>query len=116
VSATVPRSVLGLLRRIVLLPQHVAQPTHGVQQLGVKIAIDLASDVVHVDIDDLERSREVARPDVLVDDLSAQNAPLVAEEKLEKLILTGSQRETMLRTRDDLRGGVENEVTKGEKY
>ena len=49
-------------------PQHVAGAAHGVDQLGLEVGVDLAAEVVHVDVDHVGEGVEADAPDVLGDE------------------------------------------------
>src|SRR5262249_13081424 len=71
--ATAARSGLGPA-------QHVAGAPHGMDELGLEIGVDLAAQIVDVDVDDVGEGVEADAPDVLCDERPAEHAVRVTEE------------------------------------
>src|SRR5579884_2123468 len=83
-----PRSLNHILTRVCRsrrgFPQHVADPTHRVDQPGLAAGLGLAPQVADVDLERVTGGREVVAPDLLEDAASGQHPARVGQQQLEQ--------------------------------
>jgi len=60
-----PKLVAGLLPLALLLPQHVPNATHGVNQTLFVVFFELEAQVANVDFDDIGITPKIVTPDAL---------------------------------------------------
>jgi hypothetical protein len=65
------------------LAQHVAPAVHRVDQFGLEVLVDLAAQVVDVDLDEVRGTAVVEIPGVVEDHLAGDQSALVSQQVLE---------------------------------
>ncbi len=71
--------------------EHIAQPAHGADQLGLMAFVDLAAQMADIDIHDIGQALEGLVPDLLHDHAARQDAPGMQEQIFQQGIFLGAE-------------------------
>src|SRR5690242_3858366 len=90
--------------------KHVTGTATRVQQRFVRTGIDLATETIDINLDQIREGIELLIPNVLGNFGTAHNAAGIASEKFEESVFLRGHRDWLSRTRDILAAGVNDEI------
>src|SRR5947207_10987961 len=93
-----------------LVPEHVPDAAHGVQEPALSLLFDPTAEIADIDVDHVALGVEVEPPDMLGQHGPGEHAAGVAQEVLEQRVLAGRQLDPPATTPDFASARVESEV------
>jgi hypothetical protein len=90
--------------------EDVASPAPGVQEWLGSLGVDLASQAIDVDFDQIRKRIKLFVPDVLGNFGSADDASSIPRKKFHECVFLGSKRDRLSTAQHSLSRSVDNEV------